>query len=250
MSKDNGGKSVAKTRRTDRPTRHPRRRPKPRFRRRGRRATGARRCSCPRPRSPCGPACPSSSRACCSAGPRSASISACARRAATPKFMLHDGPPYANGNIHIGHALNKILKDMVRQIAADAGLRFQLRAGLGLPRPADRVEDRGAVPRQGPGQGRGAGQRVPRRVPRVRRALDRRAARGVQAPRRRGRLGALLLDHGLRGRGHHRRRADEVRHERRALSRLEAGDVVAWWRRRRWPRPRSSTTTTSPTRCG
>ncbi len=30
-----------------------------------------------------------------------------------PKFILHDGPPYANGNIHIGHALNKILKDLV-----------------------------------------------------------------------------------------------------------------------------------------
>ncbi len=29
------------------------------------------------------------------------------------KFTLHDGPPYANGNIHIGHALNKILKDLV-----------------------------------------------------------------------------------------------------------------------------------------
>ncbi len=30
-----------------------------------------------------------------------------------PKFVLHDGPPYANGNIHIGHAVNKILKDMI-----------------------------------------------------------------------------------------------------------------------------------------
>ncbi len=30
-----------------------------------------------------------------------------------PKFVLHDGPPYANANIHIGHALNKILKDVV-----------------------------------------------------------------------------------------------------------------------------------------
>ena len=30
-----------------------------------------------------------------------------------PSFTLHDGPPYANGNIHIGHALNKILKDLV-----------------------------------------------------------------------------------------------------------------------------------------
>jgi len=30
-----------------------------------------------------------------------------------PKFVLHDGPPYANGQIHIGHAANKILKDMI-----------------------------------------------------------------------------------------------------------------------------------------
>jgi isoleucyl-tRNA synthetase len=39
-----------------------------------------------------------------------------ARNAARPgarKFVLHDGPPYANGDIHIGHALNKILKDIV-----------------------------------------------------------------------------------------------------------------------------------------
>jgi isoleucyl-tRNA synthetase len=35
-----------------------------------------------------------------------------ARRGA-PKFILHDGPPYANGQIHIGHAVNKILKDMI-----------------------------------------------------------------------------------------------------------------------------------------
>ncbi len=30
-----------------------------------------------------------------------------------PKFTLHDGPPYANGNIHVGHALNKIIKDFI-----------------------------------------------------------------------------------------------------------------------------------------
>lgn len=30
-----------------------------------------------------------------------------------PKFILHDGPPYANGDIHIGHAVNKILKDII-----------------------------------------------------------------------------------------------------------------------------------------
>lgn len=36
-----------------------------------------------------------------------------ASRAGRPLFVLHDGPPYANGNIHIGHALNKILKDFI-----------------------------------------------------------------------------------------------------------------------------------------
>jgi len=34
-------------------------------------------------------------------------------RKQAPKFILHDGPPYANGNIHIGHAVNKVLKDIV-----------------------------------------------------------------------------------------------------------------------------------------
>lgn len=34
-------------------------------------------------------------------------------RAGRPKFILHDGPPYANGDIHLGHALNKVLKDVV-----------------------------------------------------------------------------------------------------------------------------------------
>ncbi len=35
--------------------------------------------------------------------------------AGRPKFILHDGPPYANGNLHIGTALNKILKDVVNR---------------------------------------------------------------------------------------------------------------------------------------
>src|SRR6478609_6716008 len=36
-----------------------------------------------------------------------------AARKGAPKYLLHDGPPYANGEIHMGHALNKILKDLV-----------------------------------------------------------------------------------------------------------------------------------------
>ncbi len=38
-----------------------------------------------------------------------------------PKFVLHDGPPYANGSIHIGHALNKILKDIIVRSRTMAG---------------------------------------------------------------------------------------------------------------------------------
>ena len=41
--------------------------------------------------------------------------------AGRPKFILHDGPPYANGDIHLGHAVNKILKDMVVKARTMAG---------------------------------------------------------------------------------------------------------------------------------
>ena len=38
-----------------------------------------------------------------------------------PRFVLHDGPPYANGDIHIGHAVNKILKDVIVKSKTLAG---------------------------------------------------------------------------------------------------------------------------------
>ncbi len=41
--------------------------------------------------------------------------------AGRPKFILHDGPPYANGDIHIGHAVNKILKDIIVKSKTLAG---------------------------------------------------------------------------------------------------------------------------------
>ena len=44
-----------------------------------------------------------------------------ARRTGAPKCVLHDGPPYANGRIHIGTALNKILKDFVVRAKTMAG---------------------------------------------------------------------------------------------------------------------------------
>ena len=43
-------------------------------------------------------------------------------RAGAPRFLLHDGPPYANGKIHIGTAMNKILKDLVVRSKTLAGL--------------------------------------------------------------------------------------------------------------------------------
>jgi len=46
-------------------------------------------------------------------------------RKGCPKFILHDGPPYANGDIHIGHALNKILKDII--------VRFKTMQGFDAP---------------------------------------------------------------------------------------------------------------------
>lgn len=41
--------------------------------------------------------------------------------AGRPKFILHDGPPYANGDIHIGHAVNKVIKDMIVKSRTLAG---------------------------------------------------------------------------------------------------------------------------------
>src|SRR3984885_5899927 len=44
-----------------------------------------------------------------------------AARAGSPRYILHDGPPYANGAIHLGHALNKTLKDFVVKTKTMAG---------------------------------------------------------------------------------------------------------------------------------
>jgi isoleucyl-tRNA synthetase len=57
-------------------------------------------------------------------------------RADSPTFLLHDGPPYANGEIHLGHALNKVLKDIVLKYKHLAGFRVPYRPGWdchGLP---------------------------------------------------------------------------------------------------------------------
>ena len=48
-----------------------------------------------------------------------------AARAGAPTFVLHDGPPFANGDAHIGHALNRTLKDMI--------VRYKTMRGFSAP---------------------------------------------------------------------------------------------------------------------
>ena len=106
-----------------------------------------------------------------------------------PRFVLHDGPPYANGNIHIGHALNKILKDLVVRSQGMLGFDSNYVPGWdchGLPIEWKIEEEYRA---KGKNKDDVHDRRVPPRMPRLRREMDRRAARGVQASRRRGRLG-------------------------------------------------------------
>ena len=70
-----------------------------------------------------------------------------AARAGAPRWVLHDGPPYSNGNIHYGHILNKILKDLVVKSRTMAGFRAPYVPGWdthGLPIELQVERDLGA----------------------------------------------------------------------------------------------------------
>ena len=148
-----------------------------------------------------------------------------ASAAGRQKYVLHDGPPYANGNIHIGHALNKILKDVITRSFQMRGYDSNYVPGWdchGLPiewkieekyRAAGKNKDEVPV------------NEFRKECRDFAAALDQGAGRRVPAARRRRRFRQSLHDHGLPRRGAHRRRAVEVRHVRPALSRLQAGDV-------------------------
>ena len=141
-----------------------------------------------------------------------------------PRFILHDGPPYANGNIHIGHALNKILKDLVvrsqQMLGQDSnyvpgwdchGCRSNGRSRRNIARAArTRTKFR---------------DRVPAPMPGLRGPMDQRAARGVK------RLGVEGdWDHPYSTMAFRpsadRPRDFGLRHDGSALSRVETGDVV------------------------
>jgi isoleucyl-tRNA synthetase len=146
--------------------------------------------------------------------------------AGRPRFVLHDGPPYANGNIHIGHALNKVLKDLVTRSQQMLGFDSNYVPGWdchGLPIEWKIEEEYRA---RGKNKDEVPIVDFPARVPGLRREVDRCSARRVQAARRRGGLGSSLHDDGLPGRGADRPRDHGFRAHRPALSRIEARDVV------------------------
>lgn len=75
------------------------------------------------------------------------------RNEGKPLFILHDGPPYANGNLHMGHALNKVLKDMIVRYKNMAGFHAPYTPGWdthGLPIERQAIKaygmDRNKVP--------------------------------------------------------------------------------------------------------
>ena len=144
--------------------------------------------------------------------------------------MLHDGPPYANGNIHIGHALNKILKDVITRSFQMRGYDSNYVPGWdchGLPIEW-KIEEENY---------RSKGKDKPDLSEPAAMIEFRKECRayaekwiGVQGDefQRLGvdrRFRQSLHDDELPRRSAHRRRAVEVRHVRPALSRLEAGDV-------------------------
>ncbi len=73
-----------------------------------------------------------------------------AARKGLPKFVLHDGPPFANGDVHMGTALNKVLKDLIVKSRSMAGFEAPFVPGWdchGLPIEFKVVkESRGLAP--------------------------------------------------------------------------------------------------------
>ena len=148
------------------------------------------------------------------------------RRPGRPKFVLHDGPPYANGHLHMGTALNKILKDVVNRSQQMLGKDAPYVPGWdchGLPiewqieqEYRKKGKDKDAVP-----------------IVDFRRECREFAQRWIDVQRAEfKRLGVLgdwddpYTTMNFQRRGRHLPRARQVPARRRALSRQEVGDVV------------------------
>jgi isoleucyl-tRNA synthetase len=108
------------------------------------------------------------------------------------KFVLHDGPPYANGDLHLGHALNKILKDMICRFQVGQGKRVEYVPGWdchGLP-----IEIKALQGRNGVGSANHSGDRL--HPLRVRLAASNLAAKTVEEQKATFRNWAIFGDWG------------------------------------------------------
>ena len=160
-----------------------------------------------------------------------------------PRFVLHDGPPYANGDIHIGHAVNKILKDIIVKSKALSGFDAPYVPGWdchGMPIEVQ-IEK---TARQEP-----AGRRDAAPV-RARTRPSRSSARSasIPAPRRARRLGPSVPHDGLSQRS---RRDPRARQDPASSGYVYRGLKPVNWCfdcGARWPKPKSSTKTARTSR--
>ena len=150
--------------------------------------------------------------------------------AGRPRFVLHDGPPYANGDIHIGHAVNKILKDIIVRLEDAGGFDAPYVPGWdchGLP-IEHQIENCTAKTSRPTRSANCAAPSPPNRSS---------ARKGFHPPRRARRVGQPLPDHGA-SRPRPTRSARSARFSRTAtFIGPEAGELVSLIAARRWPRP-------------
>ena len=115
-------------------------------------------------------------------------------------YSLHDGPPYANGHIHMGTAFNKILKDLIVKSRQMAGCDAPYVPGWdchGLP-IEHKVDTELGSRKVGMSQAE-----VRQLLPQVRGEMDRHPAQRIQATRGPRGMGQSLSHHGFSLRGHH-----------------------------------------------
>src|SRR6059058_3757726 len=137
-----------------------------------------------------------------------------------PKSVLHDGPPYANGHIHMGHALNKILKDVVVKSKTMMGFDSPYVPGWdchGLPIEHAVDKEIGSSKRKemSPADFRRACREFAEKFVSI--------APGLHPPRRPRRLVSSLHDDGVPVRVRHRLRPRPLLPHRHGLQGTEAG---------------------------
>ena len=153
-----------------------------------------------------------------------------------PLFVLHDGPPFANGDVHMGTALNKVLKDLIVKSQTMLGFRAPFVPGWdchGLPIEFKVVkESRGLAPVE-----------IRRKMRGVRAQVHRHPARAVQAARRVRRLGESVSHARSRLRGGDHPRLRDASWRRASSISRRSRSIGAPARRPRWPRRRWNTRT-------